>query len=449
MGVRYAILILSFLASFSMSAQEKISFAELDKGTFDLYQKSDWKGLKEMANRGLDSGFDYYYIRMRLGIAYYETNRFEKAVVHFKKALEFNQNDPVALEYLYYSLYFSGRKAESVLVASEMPEATRKKIGLPGENSITSAFFEGGMVTTRQPDSLVSFKPVGPYVYQYLLKDYMYLSGGISKNMGPRFSITASVNHMRFNALQEGTIKNPEIPFPQYFEWGHQNSQTGFYLGSEYLIKPGWTLGLAGHIIGGKFNYMRYNNQQGMGKELFTEWNIDYSDFVFFGRISRRVKTLEAGLAASLTDLGDITRFQPGIELNWYPLGNINFYLQANVDRIMPVEDLKDGDWVFQGLAGFKAFSKLWLEAHAALGRMTGWTEKSAYIVYNNQDPILRRMGANIIIPEIIPGLSLTFRYQLQQREHSWSIFNGDELEGTETKKYLSNSLIGGITWKF
>jgi hypothetical protein len=301
----------------------------------------------------------------------------------------------------------------------------------------------------RQPDSLISFKPTGPYVYQYLIKDYMYLAGGISKNMGPRFNLTASINHMRFNTLQEGTIKDPVVPFPQYFEWDHQNSQTGIYLGSEYLIKPGWILGMAGHIIGGNFNYMRYNNRQGMGQSLFSEWNLNYSDYAFTGQINRRMRTMEASLTASLSDLGDILRFQPGIGLNWYPLGNVNLYLQAQVDRIMPMSENADGNWVLQGLAGMKIFSKLWIEAHVATGRMAGWSEKSAYIVYNNQDPILKRAGVNLMIPEIISGLSLTLRCQLQQREHSWQIYSGDELIEAPTKEYLSNSLIGGITWKF
>jgi len=447
--MRFYILILSILVPVGLSAQEKISFAELDKDTYDLYQKADWKQLKDLGEKGLQAGYDYYYIRMRLGVSYYELNRYEKAASHFRKALEFNDNDPAALEYLYYSLVLSGRTAEAHLLASEMPDVTREKISIPGENSFSSIFIEGGRVLIQDPDSLTAYNPSGPYVYHYLIKDYLYLAGGVSKNMGPRLNIIAAINHMRFDALQEVAITDPTKQFPRYFSWEHQNQQTGFYIGTEYLIQHGLTFGLSANIIGGEFNYMRYNDRQGMDMEIFSEMQVSYSDYVVYADINRRFRTIMTKLSASISDLADIKRFQPGLGFTWYPMGNLNLYLHSQFDGIISLGSDNDFSYVIQGLAGSKIFSKLWMEVHAASGSMSGWSEKSAYIVYNNQDPILYRLGTNLIIPDLFDRFSLTFRYQYQKREHAWEIYNGSQLEGTETKKYPSNSLIGGITWKF
>ena len=109
MGVRLIIFILMLFLSGSILAQDQMSFAELDKKTFDLYEKNSWKELRDLGKQGLENGTDYYYLRMRIGIAEYKLRRYTTACKHFRKALEFNTNDPAALEYLYYSLLFSGR----------------------------------------------------------------------------------------------------------------------------------------------------------------------------------------------------------------------------------------------------------------------------------------------------------------------------------------------------
>ena len=300
------------------------------------------------------------------------------------------------------------------------------------------------MIAVNNFEDLISNKPEGSFVYHYLLKSYSYSSSGMRMNFGKRLKLTAGINSMGFNALQEVFLSGL-----QSFEFEYKNSQLGFYLGGEYTLHPNWYLSLAGHFIKGDYNYMAYTPDM-MGMPDFSELSLDYNDYVFEGEIKHRFRTVQAGLSMNYSDLGDQTRFQPGIDITWYPAGNLNFYFNTHLDRLMPLDSVEEEDgWIFQGLAGFKIFSYLWMEAHAGVGRMTSWSEKSAYIVYNNQDPILQRVGGNLIIPDIINGLSLNFRYQLQQREHSWEIWDGNTIDEQISKKYLSNSIIGGLSWKF
>ncbi len=425
-----------------------MSFADIDSETYHLYEEAKWKELINLGQEGLESGIDYYYLRMRLGIAEFNIKHYQSALDHFRKALKFSESDPVALEYLYYSLLWSGRKQEARLIAQDMPAATLEKIGVTSDSSLKGVFLEGGQVAVIDPDSLTSYQPEGLLVDHYLLNKYLYVSGGLKLDLGERFTMLAGLNYMKFSALQQLSVPSPVGM--QVFDFDHQNSQTGLYLGGEWALNPNWCLGYAGHFIKGDFSYKEYTPNMMMGQSQFASRWFNYRDYVLEGSLSYRFKTLRAGINASYFNLGDIAGTQTGLDLTWYPFGNLNLYLQAHSDWVMPLETGDyEGYLVWQGMAGMKIFRYLWLEAHAGAGRMAGWSEKSAYIVYNNQDPVLLRSGLNIIIPDIAKGLSLTFRYQLQQREHSWEIDSGEIEPLIETKNYLTNSIIGGITWTF
>ena len=83
------------------------------------------------------------------------------------------------------------------------------------------------------------------------------------------------------------------------------------------------------------------------------------------------------------------------------------------------------------------------------MGRMEGWAEEAASIVFNNQDPLTQRVGTTVIIPGIFKKITLTLSYQYQLREHSWEVYDGNILQEIQTSEYFTNSLIGGVIWNF
>ena len=89
------------------------SFAKIDSATYAQYLAGDWSELIIEGKNAIRQDVDYYYLRMRIGIAFFETENYRAATGHFKKALEFNQDDPVALEYLYYCFLYSGQSGRA------------------------------------------------------------------------------------------------------------------------------------------------------------------------------------------------------------------------------------------------------------------------------------------------------------------------------------------------
>jgi tetratricopeptide (TPR) repeat protein len=63
-----------------------------------------------------------------MGIAYYNKENHLKAAQHLEKALKFNASDATAMEYLYHSYMFSGRKREARVLSSKFTASLENKL---------------------------------------------------------------------------------------------------------------------------------------------------------------------------------------------------------------------------------------------------------------------------------------------------------------------------------
>jgi len=70
--------------------------------TYQLYNEENWYQLTEVGQEAVKNGLDYFYLRIRMGIAYFHLKNYRKAATHLEKALDFNGADASALEYLYF-----------------------------------------------------------------------------------------------------------------------------------------------------------------------------------------------------------------------------------------------------------------------------------------------------------------------------------------------------------
>jgi tetratricopeptide (TPR) repeat protein len=114
--------------SLELTAQQPASFQEVERQSFDLYQKGEWKELIRFSNEALKEGFDYYYLRVRAGIACFETKKYMRAALHFRQALSFNENDFLAGEYLYGCYLELNKSMEAYEIYKKLPPSSREKL---------------------------------------------------------------------------------------------------------------------------------------------------------------------------------------------------------------------------------------------------------------------------------------------------------------------------------
>ena len=94
-------------------AQEVLPSSTINSTSYQLYTDKKWPELISFGNEAVQNGYDYFYMRMRIGVAYFEMKNYCLAELHFKKAIQFNTTDDLAKEYLYYCYVYTGKSEEA------------------------------------------------------------------------------------------------------------------------------------------------------------------------------------------------------------------------------------------------------------------------------------------------------------------------------------------------
>jgi hypothetical protein len=434
-------LCLALLALAPEIRAQQLSFARIDSLSYQAYLQNDWKKVIGYAKTGFKLGYDYYYLRMRAGIARFNRNQMTLANKQFRKALAFNQNDPVALEYLYASLLRSGDLAESRLLAANHSPAFREKLGVPAHRLITSAFVEPGYFFNPKAAELAGYRPDAQVSYVYLVPSYSYLSAGINLETGKRFSATLSTNLISYKASQQFLIRNMDaitrdVPF----------NQSGLYLAGNYYLGKGFDLTLAGQYLWATVPL--YHWEAGSTGGSYVLDALAYQDLALHFSAGKRVGRFYAGLTADANRFRGTWYRQAGLQALVYPAGNTDTYLDARADWVS--DSLATGGHTVSRLtAGRKLFRNVWAEGYYYLGDIRNFSESSAYVVFNNYDRITRRWGVNLLAYSLLPHLDLSLRYQHSRRSANFLIYQDSEYIGNELRDYPVDSFIIGLTWRF
>ena len=155
-GGKYWIVFVLFLIAAEIKAKpnDTLTTAQVESVSLKLYNNKNWKELVRYTDIVIDKGFDYYFIRMRAGIANYEMEKYRKAELHFKKALLYNEGDEDATSYLYYCLIFDEKYEEARWLSKSFRETLAKKIGTSNSPKLTYANIEGAVKLSSNHDSI-------------------------------------------------------------------------------------------------------------------------------------------------------------------------------------------------------------------------------------------------------------------------------------------------------
>jgi tetratricopeptide (TPR) repeat protein len=123
------ILILYFAFCFPFYGQvREISIYDADSISYEYFLNKNTKKLNKFTQEVLDSGLDFYYLRLRIGILNYNDLNYEYALPHFQKALNFAPEDSLSQEYLFYTYLFMNKKKSANSILETMTLSSRKRI---------------------------------------------------------------------------------------------------------------------------------------------------------------------------------------------------------------------------------------------------------------------------------------------------------------------------------
>ena len=464
-----AVLVFLFLlASHRAGAVTVLDFRTVDILTYRCYTEEKWDSVILVGRQALRQNIDYYYLRVRLGISYYQLKEYFPAATHLRKARQFNSGDPYVANYLYYSYLYTNRQNEAEALKRSMPGAvtvTDTSASKPG--FMEEVHFETGYTVSsdRAPANLSTLTGKDSiYGEQDLYGNNFYGNLGLKFRVSRRLEFALAYNYLNFAKtkyiqygraearLQSVSDSSWGRIYNYTFPWVIHDTSINYNIkqNEAYLaatISLPWDIKIipAVHWI---------NDRYSLISTTYTRKDTSYNNFVAALNISKDLGRFTVALNGSWSDLNGKTQIQAGASLVYYPLGNLNFYGATTVTGFFQGKTKR---LLLGQVLGAKFTTWLWGEANFYYGDFTNANIFNAAIVYNNSDKMDYRAGANLVF---VLGrhiqLSLIYQYFRKESQQIYYIRTQGpdptqvrEIQQIKYNPYNTNSIIGGVTWKF
>jgi len=396
----YRLVYFLLLISAPVFSQSKKDFVTYNKVTFDLYENEAWDQLIITGMEALNNNYDFFYLRSRLGIAYYRKSNFAKSINHFEKALLFNDSDPVILEYLFFAYIFSNRYQEASRLYYKHFQLFKVKDLSVKPKVFDKLYIQGGIKFSDHNTELGT--QVDNISYGYI---------GASINIRGRFNIFQYVGILSQGFTDKYIYQGYLYNYHYYFR------QFEYYVHGKLLLGKGWFISPAYHLI---------------RVDVISD---KYNDHYYGLSINKNFNKIRLGINISKAYIldTDVTQIVP--EISYYPLGNTKLYFTLiNTNNKSGNNDLKNQ---FSGKMGIKVFNKTWLEGLYAYGKVQFPSYDNGYVLYNNPDYLISR-GGLFFYHYFNNHSQITLGYVLENKEQI-----------TTEDQYTHHLVIAGLNIKF
>ncbi len=473
-------------------------FKTVDQATLRLYNEQKWDSLARAGKAAIRNHVDYYYLRMRTGIAEYERKKFILASNHFWKAYRFNSRDTLPLHYLYYSSIWSNRNAEAGFVASLMPEEMRKNTAR--RKVLNSIYLEGGYTLSSDNDEVhASSDPETPpfpmkknsiYAEQDIYGNNLYAHLDLSFNISNRLFLKTGYNYLNYSKIKniQYAVVRDVLDSTVVYPWGYRNfysfPRLVFHESFPYTLNQHEGMAEARIALPSRFRivpyfhmiYVKYENIDPVRNSHFVTDTLTYNDststyttlnfnrvfysftqrdtsffnFIAGATVEKDFSVFSVCLSGSYSNLNLNDQIQAGLSLSYYPLGNLDFYGSSGMMTLFEGSDLR---FIFSQVLGLKIISRLWLECNGVYGDLTNANVNNGWIVYNNTDKIDWGAGINLMF---FPSshFEIDLAYQYFRKENPVYYFMAPQSgqlnrqPQADYHPYQTNSITGGIKWK-
>src|SRR3989339_1111 len=417
-------------------AQDTTSFAYVDRISYQQYNEQNWNALIKTGLNAIANGLDYYFLRMRIGIAYYEKKNYVAAQNHFEKALEFDPSNETALEYMYFCYLFSGRDGDAQKLAYTFSPEMKKRLGLKIPAFLAGVHPEGGYSKSEaydfskdlnllREDSImgkndfihttffytigISHIPSKAVKIFHAFSNFIFSKNYQFQNVQPDFNFP--VKTINNGQITDTTIKKKvNSTFEDY-----KLNQKQYYLNFSFYPGKGNTWSPFLHIINlqypayheanviktspalvqiitasGDTNYNTIN--MSYPSVNITKTDTGFTDFIIGLSYSKAISKFNFGVYAALSKINAKQQQQFGLSALYMPLGNKNLYFIGNLTNWNEITSTTSGRGrratttrttesrlIYEQIAGFKIFSKLWTELSATFGTISNFHERNAY----------------------------------------------------------------------
>lgn len=414
----------------------------VDEATYRHWANQEWDDLINIGNEAIKSGIDFYYLRYRLGIAWYEKKNYQKASRHFQATRDMNPSDDTLNEYLYYSFVFSGWPYEASALKNRFTNRQKRVIGL-GQSDFLKQLYASYSYQSGASDSAIGRfdTSVQAQGYQTISRGYHLFNLGAEHRVSDRMWLHHSYTHIQkevFRYINSEAIQ--EIDPSKNF-WLNQ-----YYLGAAILLRPRTDVKFGIHYL----NTLHYEDTlvTGPGRPRMVSTSFTDHSFVGFASLNRRFDRFSTGITSYIGNLNEATQFQQDLRLTLTPFGNPNLYSTSVIT--FQSESLSEDsrqEFIFDQTIGLKIYNRIWAEAGITFGDVLNVMRDEGVVTFYDPDIIKNKMEFRLyalLTNRMQIRLNTTF-YDRESR-----FVATEETAGLpENISYSTHSLSASLLWNF
>lgn len=145
------VLLFSLVGCLGLRAQ--MTRAEADAKTYSLWEQGKWEELVTYGEQARAEGLDFYYLSVRLGLAYFNLNAFHSARENFERAAEKDPAADLPKQYLYWCALYLGQRMGAAKQYQSLPQTVMKTVGgLDKPRWLDFVLVEGGGKFSNKPE---------------------------------------------------------------------------------------------------------------------------------------------------------------------------------------------------------------------------------------------------------------------------------------------------------
>lgn len=446
-----AILFLLIAISFWGKSQDTLNFVNIEQQTAQYYFAAQWDSLIIVGNEGLEIGYDYFYLRLRLGVAYYYQGKYSKAIIHLEKARLFNTQDEFANSYLYLSYKYMGRNADAEIIGKTLSDTLRTQPLFKKTPLFSGAYIELG------------FSPASTYVPTILAKNSPNLSESSTKNNALQYGFVGLINQVTpwlslfygytslSTSLTKTTYEKQIPPFTPKLNTTLSDisvNQQQFYINPRIRIARGLVVSTY---------YQKINISSVLqGNPPKADTTITFNDGILGISLEKYYRNFVFNGEISNNKLNNINHLQMQLGASWYPLFNQNFYLCANyasnsakgnAANFSPTYEKRKS--FFTVKAGGKLLKNLWGETAYYGGNVQDSQIANGFLFFNTPNNI--KMMANATLTVVLNKIKISLKYQFANQtstKESSTIMNPTTINYS-TYSFNQQTITGGLLWNF
>lgn len=425
---------------FTLHAQQKWNFTEVDKKSYELFQQKKWDDLIKFNKEANACGIDYFNLQTRTGIAYFNQKKYRKSADYFLKAWENDQSFEWLQEYLYYSLVYSGRNLEASKLAKTFSVKMKEAIDFKYMKPLRAAFETGLSFNPKLKNllnsNLENEAGVGEnYGEAFFLKNYHFEAFDFSHQLAPGFNLNHNFTYIGVNREE------------QLF-WGSQNNFSIDIRQFQYFINPYFVLGQKMHVspslnfVWGKSDLVLGNTDPG----TFYDSNIKYSDFIFSTSFWTNLGNIAPGAEFNFANIYDRNLTQVSLFATFYPFSNANFYVTP---RIYFKGDSENSfSYNTFGFSGGFQLGQVHFYGNYLNGEMKNFIESGGYVIANFPGRSTRKFSGSIYFP-FAKKYQFVLRYINQDIFEEYLVYANAVRSNSIEYSYIKHTLTAGISWNF